>query len=219
MENDIQAVETLRWSWQKARIGLISGGLIVAVICGLPFGLLGGLTGGLLERLIGGLMMVLTFGLTFGLMGGLIAAIFNGLSREIIETKSFPNQGIRLSLISAISGGLRIGVIGMIGGLIFMLVDWQFDGLVYELGDWLIGGLRGWLAGAFLGALWYGGLDVIQHYTLRLILIFQGHTPRNYVRFLDYAVDHIFLQKVGGGYRFIHRMLLEHFAETYEEKA
>ena len=29
---------------------------------------------------------------------------------------------------------------------------------------------------------------------------------------LDYAADRIFLQKVGGGYIFIHRLLLEHFA-------
>ena len=34
---------------------------------------------------------------------------------------------------------------------------------------------------------------------MRLILLIQGHTPRNYARFLDYAVDRIFLQKVGGG--------------------
>jgi hypothetical protein len=62
----------------------------------------------------------------------------------------------------------------------------------------------------------YGGLDFIQHYTLRLILVIQGHTPRNYAGFLDYTVDRIFLQKVGGGYRFIHRLLLEHFAEMGE---
>jgi hypothetical protein len=36
--------------------------------------------------------------------------------------------------------------------------------------------------------------------------------PLNLVRFLDYAArDLNFLQKVGGGYNFIHRMLLEHF--------
>jgi len=28
---------------------------------------------------------------------------------------------------------------------------------------------------------------------------------------LDYAADRIFLQKVGGGYIFIHRMLMEYF--------
>jgi len=39
-----------------------------------------------------------------------------------------------------------------------------------------------------------------------------GYIPWNYARFLDYATEHIFLQKVGGGYIFIHRMLMEHFA-------
>ncbi|HNA89440.1 MAG TPA: hypothetical protein PLX14_04390 [Anaerolineales bacterium] len=68
-----------------------------------------------------------------------------------------------------------------------------------------------------IGALWYGGFDVIQHYILRLILLLQGYTPGDYTRFLDYAVDRIILQKVGGGYRFIHRLLLEHFAEMYKE--
>ena len=73
--------------------------------------------------------------------------------------------------------------------------------------------LKSGLSFGLMSALWYGGVDVIQHYTLRLILVIQGHTPANYARFLDYAVDRIFLQKVGGGYRFIHRLLLEHFAE------
>ncbi|NEO16045.1 MULTISPECIES: hypothetical protein [unclassified Moorena] len=39
----------------------------------------------------------------------------------------------------------------------------------------------------------------------------------NYARFLDYAADRIFLQKVGGGYIFIHRMLMEHFAQMKPE--
>jgi hypothetical protein len=43
--------------------------------------------------------------------------------------------------------------------------------------------------------------------------------PWNYARFLDYAVDRIFLQKVGGGYIFIHRLLMEHFAAMqFEER-
>ncbi len=36
--------------------------------------------------------------------------------------------------------------------------------------------------------------------------------PWDYVRFLDYATDRIFLRRVGGGYIFVHRLLLEHFA-------
>lgn len=37
-------------------------------------------------------------------------------------------------------------------------------------------------------------------------------TPLRYAAFLDYAADCLFLRKVGGGYMFIHRMLLDYFA-------
>ena len=58
-----------------------------------------------------------------------------------------------------------------------------------------------------------GGKACIQHFSLRLILYCNNYIPWNYARFLDYAADRILLQKVGGGYIFIHRMLMEHFAE------
>ena len=92
----------------------------------------------------------------------------------------------------------------------------QGEGALTEL---LLEGLFGLRAGlsfglsfGLLAALWYGGFDIIQHYTLRLILWYKGYTPRNYSRFLDYAAERIFLQKVGGGFIFVHRLLMEHFA-------
>jgi hypothetical protein len=36
--------------------------------------------------------------------------------------------------------------------------------------------------------------------------------------FLDHHVDSIFLRRVGGGYIFVHRLLMEHFAEMYSEE-
>ena len=47
---------------------------------------------------------------------------------------------------------------------------------------------------------------------LRLLLVRNDSAPWNYPAFLDYAAERVFLRKVGGGYMFIHRMLLEHFA-------
>jgi hypothetical protein len=41
--------------------------------------------------------------------------------------------------------------------------------------------------------------------------------PPNYVSFLNYATERIFLRRVGGGYIFIHRLVQEHFAEHEEE--
>ncbi len=57
----------------------------------------------------------------------------------------------------------------------------------------------------------YGGTACIKQTVLRWYLWRSGCIPWNYVRFLDYAVDRILLRKVGG-YMFVHRLLLDHFA-------
>ena len=79
------------------------------------------------------------------------------------------------------------------------------------------GALLGGLGFGLMLGLVYGGFAFIQHFTLRLILYRNGHIPWNYARFLDYATDRIFLRKVGGGYIFIHRLLLDYFAELETE--
>jgi hypothetical protein len=68
----------------------------------------------------------------------------------------------------------------------------------------LTGGCSGWLIG--------GGLACLQHLTLRLVLWLNGDIPWNYSRFLNYANDRLFLQRVGGRYRFIHDSIREHFS-------
>jgi len=57
------------------------------------------------------------------------------------------------------------------------------------------------------------GEAAVKHFSLRVLLYSNGFIPWNYARFLDYATERIFLQKVGGGYIFIHRLLLEYFAQ------
>jgi predicted lipid-binding transport protein (Tim44 family) len=156
-----------------------------------------------------------------------IGAIFNGLDRKIVTSKSIPNEGMRLSIRNSVFGGL---IAGLSTGLIIVLAsEILFSGMLSQIIFVLSNGripvdalwIHVLVVGLFIGLIavfWYGGLDVIQHYILRLILVIHRHTPANYARFLDYAVDRIFLQKVGGGYRFIHRLLLEHFAEMSETK-
>jgi hypothetical protein len=54
---------------------------------------------------------------------------------------------------------------------------------------------------------------VIKHYALRLTLWLSGYTPFQFIKFLDQCARLILLKKVGGGYIFIHRMLLDYFAD------
>ena len=59
----------------------------------------------------------------------------------------------------------------------------------------------------------------IGHYTLRWLLYRNGSLPfRDLIPFLDYCVERIFLRRVGGGYIFVHRLLMEHFASLYSEQ-
>jgi hypothetical protein len=58
-----------------------------------------------------------------------------------------------------------------------------------------------------------GGSAVVKYYGLRLILWANGCLPFEFIKFLDQCAKLIFLKKVGGGYIFIHRMLLDYFAD------
>jgi hypothetical protein len=66
--------------------------------------------------------------------------------------------------------------------------------------------------GAIPGALAYGGFACLSHVALRLVGWYHGYAPWNLVGFLDFCADRILMRKVGGGYIFIHRLLLEYFA-------
>jgi eukaryotic-like serine/threonine-protein kinase len=81
------------------------------------------------------------------------------------------------------------------------LISNSIIGMVAGLGIALIVGLN------------RGGSAVIKHYALRLILWLKGYTPFNFIKLLDCCDKLILLKKVGGGYIFIHRMLLDYFDE------
>lgn len=58
------------------------------------------------------------------------------------------------------------------------------------------------------------GAACIQHSILRFILWCRGVIPWHYARFLDYATERMFLQRVGGRYRFIHDLLRDRLARS-----
>src|SRR5262249_2670828 len=70
------------------------------------------------------------------------------------------------------------------------------------------------VVGASVFALRWGGGAYLRHRVLVWMLAFSGCAPRDYVAFLEYAARLILLQRRGGGYEFVHRVLLEYFADA-----
>jgi hypothetical protein len=168
----------------------------------------------LLETFLFGLRSSLALTPFFVLIGGLLGGFTGGLSSEVLDARNLttPNQGIRRSALHGLLIGVAAGLIGflvggVLGGYVFKLHDlhlpWSFGlayGLILGSATGLISGLRG------------GGIACIEHFALRLLLWNAGCSPWNYPRFLDYAAERILLRKVGGGYIFTHRLLLEYMA-------
>ncbi|MGG6269091.1 NACHT domain-containing protein [Leptolyngbya sp. AN03gr2] len=221
IKQKIQTVETLRWSWrsfgQGCKSGIEFGVTISESLLRINHartylstrklrarvayllshkGMLG------IACLIAGVMLGAISCPLFGLMSGIEGG-------SDIEEKIIPNQGILKSrnnlLTFVLIWELIIGVLLAITvGVIQRSFDLTFQALV-------VGTSFGMALGLLLG-LELGGRVCIQHLTLRVFLWCLGCTPWNYARFLDYCTERLFLQRVGGRYRFIHRLLQEHFA-------
>lgn len=73
----------------------------------------------------------------------------------------------------------------------------------------------GWLVFGLLFGLLFGGLACLRHLALRGLLVYNGFAPLRYIRFLDEATERLFLRRAGSSYIFVHRLLLEHFAELH----
>ena len=104
-------------------------------------------------------------------------------------------------------------VFGVVGGVV-----------VGVLGGVLFGVLFGVLGGVLVGVLESDNElnTLIKHWRLYRLLAQQGMLPpqrRDLVPFLDEAARRLLLQKVGGSYRFVHRILLDYFADLYEQES
>ncbi len=189
-KSEIEAAEVLTWSWKRAWIGLVVGVLLFG-LCLILYDTHRGL--------LGGLFILLYLGLPFSL--------FLGLSRDHLPKKpsSSPNQGIWRSA--------RYGAtIGILSGLLSGVLAGLIGGLLYDPVRGLLSGLS---IGTFFGLLLalLTGLDAfVAHFILRFWLWRSGVMPWHYVRFLEEAAARILLRRVGGGYGFAHRLLLDYVA-------
>jgi DNA polymerase III delta prime subunit len=91
------------------------------------------------------------------------------------------------------------------------------SGMISGIAAGLIAGLKAGLGAGLCSLMIFGGYPALRHLVIRLLLWRNRSAPLHYVRFLDYAVERLFLRKVGGGYIFTHRTLLEYFASLQEK--
>ena len=190
----------------KLRRGVI--GLTSGLIVGISVGLFGGYVYGMFTGVMASLIWVM--------MGG----IKNDKSYEYLTTigTQIPNQGIRRMVRWFIPIGLLNGLIlALFTWVNIRLIDSDFSFLSeqFSKANSLIFVLLAAIFGSSIGGI-IGGDIVAKHLVIRFFLHIRHYTPLNYARFLDYCADLIFLRKVGGGYIFVHRLLMEHFAALTE---
>ncbi|MEM7126211.1 MAG: BTAD domain-containing putative transcriptional regulator [Chloroflexota bacterium] len=201
---EIRAVEALSWSWPAAGRGFLLGTAL-----GGGFGLVDWIA----EVAQRGYFLPGYF-LIFTLLIGILFGLLRALSGKTVSDKAQPNQGILLSARNMFVAG------GVVTILMWLLLD---------LGLWLAIGrpeggiplnlfsLRVGIGFGLIMSLWYGGMDLIYHSVLRLMLWLHGILPLNLAQFLNHATSLIFLRKVGGGYIFVHHYLQDYFATAPRE--
>ncbi len=123
--------------------------------------------------------------------------------------------GLVLGLVLGLGGGL---VLGLASGfsrkqLTQRLALSPNEGIQRSVKNGLVGGLVGGLSVGLLFGLGCGLGAAVQHYTLRFWLACSVVFPWRAIPFLEDATARILLRRVGGGYSFAHRLLLDHFAD------
>lgn len=226
-EGDIHTVESLRFSLRDAKAGVWAAfrkwrwGFLLCCVVTLAVQVTSLLSS--TRDVLGVIALVLFLFTSYTLpLSLLLGGLFGILSSRRVESKLVPNQGIRLTARNSVLAGAVMGsgcatVIFLAAilsspfalvGMIVAIAHGDFQDLLSGLYQPLTGGI------AFMpvAMLWFGGFDVIKYYTLRAMLYLCGYAPRAYVAFLDAAADVVVLNRVGGGYRFLHRRLQAHLA-------
>jgi transcriptional regulator with XRE-family HTH domain len=156
----------------------------------------------------------LLFRLGARLAVGLSLGLMFGPKTPLCETVPGPGQGIEMSrrhglAAGAVSGGLAVLVFGVVDGA----------SLARMLGP-SVGVMTGLVDGVSIGVIVGTGVSLrrglgayLRHVLLRGLLARSGSAPRDYVGFLEHASNLILLRRRGGGYEFVHRLLLDHFAD------
>lgn len=191
--------ENMEWSWKHALRGSVST-IPAAVLIGM-----------IVTFLANFVIKEISVSVTAGISVACIGVSALGLARGLIPYESSqkttkPNQGI----YNSFKNGLMIG---SFAGLIFAVFSFIPLAMYLNVRNGLFSSLSFGVSGLGAGGLYMGGLVFIRHYMTRVILWYLDEIPWMFEGFLNYATDKIFFFRVGGGYIFIHKLLLEHFSK------
>jgi serine/threonine protein kinase/DNA polymerase III delta prime subunit len=193
----------------------LANGLSIALSLGFVVMLVSGVTRGLSKRVLDAQHMVtpnqgiwrsVRSGMVMAIITGGITGIFAGACHFIGYFWLPLHTGIAIEMAL----GIDLEAVNIMSHILGFYPTtsqgfWTLHALFFGLVDAVIPALAVGLA--------CGGAAYMQHFVLRILLWCARSAPFNYPRFLDYAAERILLRKVGGGYIFIHRLLLEYFAD------
>ena len=193
----IETVESLGWSWPWAALGFGIGALV-----GLGLGALAAW----LDRWTNTPWLAL-----LPVAGGTLTMIENALLRGELRLRTTPGQGVAQSRRNGLMVlGMVAAVVLVLGGAAVAVAAVVGRGALVPAAAWLL-----WLS-LYLGVgsgLSFGLLAYLQHRRLRAILHDRGSFPADAAGFLNLAAERNLLRKVGGGYTFVHALLLDYFNE------
>jgi hypothetical protein len=219
--HSITPVRQSHWSLATMRRNLRKT-VAVGLAFGSGFALVTGLLFGLLNGLATGLVAALEYGFPVALSITLISVLGGGLEAQRHIAPGGPGQGMKTSrrsaIVSGLGGALAAGVAIALTFVPIATLAALRNGfpaptaLRYGLIDGLLGGLFiGLLFGLIFG-LRRGGASFVRHLGLRWLLSHYQLAPWDYIAFMEYAATLILVRQLGGGYEFVHRLLLDYFA-------
>ncbi|MER7272048.1 NACHT domain-containing protein [Micromonospora carbonacea] len=189
-------------------VGVGWAAVAAALLVGLAFGLTDGLRGwpGLLADFAHWFGMLLATLLALAFTRAMLFDLYLVGPPGGAPRREIPSPALRQRLRFAATGAPLLGVVtGALSGLLVGLARTGADGLRYGV---VVGAFA---ASYLLVAVALGPLT--EQWLVRRRLARDGVVPRPLRPFLDYAVQCLFLRDVGDGYIFVHRELLEFFAD------
>jgi hypothetical protein len=193
----VETVESLGWSWPWAALGFAAGAVAELAV---------GALAAWLDRWTNTAWPAL-----LAAAGGVLGMIESALLPGDLRLRTTPGQGVEQSrrngtmvwglvmILMAVLGVAAVAIAAAAGGATALI----------PTAAWLL-----WLA-LYVGlgcGLSFGLLAYFQHRWLRHVLDDRGRFPADAADFLNFAAERNLLRKVGGGYTFVHALLLQYFS-------